>query len=238
MASRHEGLGIYAYFADGNIALMKQHFHVEAKLNIASAGLKWGLDLSSTAGLLYTLLSDSSEVIQAYGYLEPEEYLKNRDNPKLMQFLVHMYQLAIRDEHDALRAKISIAAQKSGQKLREEFSAGQDFFSLLLKRDQKALETHITKKANQWQAIIKRGGETGTPLSENLMASIAMQEAKLCWLKGIEVQIDHPLVPMELLPIKPLEHYDDVYDFLQSGWEPPQQSFFERTWRELKSKII
>lgn len=228
MERDHQGLGIYAYFGENDIVRMKQHFHVAAKLSISSVGLRWGETLTSTTDFLYVMLSDSPEVIQAYASLEPEEYLKNRENPRLMAFLVHMYQLAIRDEHDALRVKIAIAAQKSGQKLREEFSAGQDFFSLLLKRDKKALEALITKKADQWQAIIKRGGETGSPLSENLMASVAMEYAKLCWLKGIEVEIDHPLVPMELLPIKPLEHYDDVYDFLSPDWVPPPQNVIEK----------
>lgn len=228
MVSAHKALGIYAYFGANDVARMKQHFHVAAKLSISSVGLRWGETLSSTTDFLYIMLSDSPEVIKAYAFLEPEEYLKNRENPRVMAFLVHMYQLALRDEHDALRVKIAIAAQKSGQKLREEFSAGEDFFSLLLKRDKSALETLITKKANQWQAIIKKGGETGTPLSENLMASIAMEYAKLCWLKGIEVEIDHPLIPMELLPIKPLEHYDDVYDFLNPDWVPPPQNFIEK----------
>lgn len=228
MASNHERLGVYAYFAESNLAEMKQHFYVVAKLNIASVGLRWGETLSSTTDFLYIMLSDSPEVIKAYASLEPEEYLKNRENPRVMAFLVHMYQLALRGEHDALRVKIAIAAQKSGQKLREEFSAGEDFFSLLLKRDKSALEALITKKANQWQAIIKKGGETGTPLSENLMASIAMEYAKLCWLKGIEVEIDHPLIPMELLPIKPLTHYDDVYDFLDPNWQPPPQGFIDK----------
>lgn len=163
-----------------------------------------------------------------------DEYLKNRENPRAMAFLVHMYQLALRDEHDALRAKIAIAAQKSGKKLRENFASGQDFFSLLLNRDKKALEELITKSANEWQSIIKRGGETGTPLSENLMASVAMQYAKLCWLKRIEVQIDHPLIPMGLLPIKPLDHYDHVYDFLSPDWVPPPQNVFEKITKWIK----
>jgi len=235
MASDHEGLGIYAYFGETNATQMKQHFHVAAQLRIASVGLRRGETLSTGAKILYVMLSDSPEVIQSYAYLEPnEEYIKYRDNPKTLQFYVHMTQLAIRNEDDALQAKIAIAAQKSGKKLREEFSAGEDFYSLLLKRDKNALEALITEKANQWQAIIKRGGETGTPLSENLMASIAMEYAKLCWLKGIEVQIDHPLVPMELLPIKPLDHYDDVYDFLDPNWVPPPQTLFEKLTKWIK----
>lgn len=66
MSSAHEALGIYAYFGEGDISKMKQHFYVSAKLNIASAGLRWGETLSSTTDFLYIMLSDSREVIQSY----------------------------------------------------------------------------------------------------------------------------------------------------------------------------
>ncbi|SFA68310.1 hypothetical protein SAMN05216263_1501, partial [Metapseudomonas otitidis] len=45
--------------------------------------------------------------------------------------------------------------------------------------------------------------------------------AKLCWYRGIEVQIQNPLVPMALMPIESLDTYDVEYDFLRPGWEPP-----------------
>jgi hypothetical protein len=40
-------------------------------------------------------------------------------------------------------------------------------------------------------------------------------KVKLCWLKDIQVRVDHHLVPMELMPVRPLPRYDDVYDFLE-----------------------
>ena len=44
----------------------------------------------------------------------------------------------------------------------------------------------------------------------------ALGYAKLAWLSGIEVDIDSPLVPKELLPLQSNEKYDDSYDFLKS----------------------
>lgn len=228
MARDHQGLGIYAYFGESDVARMKQHFHVATKLNIASAGLRWGETLSTDANFVYALLSDSAEVIQSYAHLElNDEFIKYRQNPKASQFYVHMIQLAIRDEHEELLAKIAIAVQKANKKIRETYSTGSDFFSLFLKRDKQTLEDHIMQSANEWQGMIKRGVVTNSPLSQDLMASHAMVYAKLCWLKGIEVEIDHPLVPMELLPIKPLEHYDDVYDFLAPDWVPPKPTLLQ-----------
>jgi len=38
--------------------------------------------------------------------------------------------------------------------------------------------------------------------------------AKLAWRKGMEIKIDSPLVPKELLPIRELEHYEE-YEFFK-----------------------
>jgi hypothetical protein len=37
---------------------------------------------------------------------------------------------------------------------------------------------------------------------------------KLAWIKGYEIDLKTTLVPIELMPVKPLEHYD-TYDFLK-----------------------
>lgn len=56
-------------------------------------------------------------------------------------------------------------------------------------------------------------------------------ETKLCWLKGINIQIDSPLVPMALMPVKPLDYYDEVYEFLQADWVPPVQGLMGKVSR-------
>lgn len=38
--------------------------------------------------------------------------------------------------------------------------------------------------------------------------------AKLAWRKGLEIEIDNPLVPKELLPIRELDHYEG-YEFFK-----------------------
>jgi len=43
----------------------------------------------------------------------------------------------------------------------------------------------------------------------------ALGYAKLAWSKGIEVEVNSPLVPKEILPIKPLDNYERPYEFLK-----------------------
>jgi hypothetical protein len=39
---------------------------------------------------------------------------------------------------------------------------------------------------------------------------------------------------MHLMPVKPLVHYDDVYDFLKPGWVAPSAGLLARVSRWLK----
>ncbi len=43
----------------------------------------------------------------------------------------------------------------------------------------------------------------------------ALGYAKLAWYLGVEVEVNSPLIPKDLLPIKPLDNYEIPYDFLE-----------------------
>ena len=43
-------------------------------------------------------------------------------------------------------------------------------------------------------------------------------------MNGLEIEIDNPLVPMELMPVKPLDYYN--YDFLDQ--KKKKKSFWGR----------
>ncbi len=42
--------------------------------------------------------------------------------------------------------------------------------------------------------------------------------AKLAWMRGMEVEINSPLIPQELLSIKPNKEYTMPYDFLEDNF--------------------
>jgi hypothetical protein len=218
--------GVHAYFVEGNARALKQHFYVASKLILASAGQDGGENFDIPDSFLYGLLSDNIEVINTLANAENPELIRERDNPLWARFHVHMLQLAIRGEHEALQAKIWKLAKNGKKPEREECAKGQDFYSLLLKRDKAGLERLIQDKHARIKSVNVR--------IEDFLSYLGTLEAKLCWLKGIPVQIESPLVPMELMPIEPLAHYDDEYDFLKPGWIPPPQGLLGKVSRWLK----
>ncbi|MCR8961060.1 immunity 49 family protein [Variovorax sp. S2] len=205
---------------------LKQHFYVASKLTLASVGQDGGAEFHLAGNFLYGLLSDNIEVINALANVETPDFIRERDNPLWARFHVHMLQLAIRDEHEALQAKIEKLAKNGKKPEREECAKGQDFYSLLLKRDKAGLERLIQDRHAPIKSVNAH--------IKDFMSYLGTLETKLCWLKGIPVQIENPLVPMELMPIEPLAHYDDEYEFLKPGWVPPAQGLLGKVSRWLK----
>lgn len=202
--------GLKCFFVDGDVAAAKRNFFVASKLAMASQiADNSSLNVFATnAPFLYGLLSDSPEI---YGWLAHAELMEEA-YVKGPQFVFHQYQLVLRHDDDALCQTIATVAKKGGGRNRYLAQAGHDFFSLLLKQDKEGLQVLIEN-----QVKMKSEHE----LEGKFLARIAVIHAKLCWYRGIEVQIQNPLVPMPLMPIKPLDAYDVEYEFLRPGWTPP-----------------
>lgn len=214
IANLHKAAGIHAFFDCNEENDLKQNFYVVSKLILEAIGEKGGPEFEVGNEIFYALLSDSPEVINEMARVETPALLNDRQNPLMSRFKVHMWQLAILGDYDALRLKVEKLAKNGRKEDRELASTGQDFFTLLMRSDKQGLEELIQK-----HALIR----SADPLTEGFLSFLGTLEAKLCWLKGIPVQIDSPMVPMVLMPVSPLSHYDDVYEFLQPGWVPPPQ---------------
>lgn len=232
LSGDHIALGVHAYFINGHLQDFKQQLHVASKLKAAGITVGgWDDSMDSPAPFLCALLSDSAGAINTLSHLESEIFIKNRDNARAPQFAVHMLQLALRGEYEALLAKVEQGGRQAGKMFREKFANKHDFFSLLIERNQPQLERLIADEARFWEDMQRRGKELADPLWSDFMATTSMLHAKLCWTKGIFVQISHPLVPEELLPVAPLHKYNDIYDFLDTDWIPPKHGLLSRVSR-------
>jgi hypothetical protein len=206
---------LHAYFIERDLEKCKQDFYLASKLAHASVGQDGGASFEVGVDIQIALLSDCEEIVKAIACVETPDLVSARNNPLYGHFHVYMLQMAIRGEDETVQAMIEKIAKHGRKPQRTECAEGRDFFSLLLKGDKKGLEALIQKK----HASIPGSGV----VAEEFMSYRGTLETKLCWYRGIPVEIDHPLVPMELMPIRPLAHYDNFYDFLEPGWEPPPQ---------------
>ena len=229
MVYGHLYQAMYANYVNHDSSQFRQEFYVASQIELRRHRVHGAQSMETWRPLLYATLSDDETIIDEMAKLETPEHLKLRDDPRAPNFLVHMFQLAVRGEDVPLREKISVGAQRSGKRYREEFASGTDFFSLLLARDKAGLEARIGRLAK------RTGGDH--PAFEGFMRTDAVLEAKICWRRGIEVRVDHPMVPMGMMPIQPLAHYHNVYDFLELGWKPPLQDRLGLLVRWIKRRL-
>ena len=206
---------IHAYFVLHDMSACKQNAYVATRLSLLSVGQDGGSTFETIDDFFYAFLSDEVGVIDALARIEIPELLRSRNNPLDPRFFVYMIQMALRGEDDILRQMIEKMGKNGRKPDRVDYAAGNDFFSLLLAGNKQELEDFIYNKHAK--------KTLGRVESENFLSLLGTLETKLCWLKGIPVQIDSPWIPMELMPVRPLAHYDDTYEFLKPGWQPPRQ---------------
>lgn len=222
----HTYCGLKSYFIDYDISSMKQHFFVACKLMQASqieCDQVTSDNFSTYTPFLYGLLSDSPEIIEWLSHAE----LRNKGDVKLPHFRFYQFQLLLRGDESTLYETIKRAANKGGKQDRKEFSTGTDFFSMVLRNDKEGLRRYIENKAK-----IK----TADPYFDEFISGYAVTLTKLCWIKGVEVEINHPGVPMALMPVAPLDRYEIEYDFLLPGWTPPKLGVLDKIKRLMKKE--
>lgn len=203
--------GIQSFFVDNQLNGLKQNFYVASKLLMASqlnADTAWDV-FADYAPFLYGLLSDSPEV---FDWLTRAELNRSND-VRAPHFSFYQWQLALRADDLSLKKTIESVAEKGSRRNSPLAKSGQDFFSLLLKEDQTGLQKIIENFAK-----ISSANE----LEGRFLAGFAIIHAKICWRRDIKVKVSNPLVPMDLLPIQPLENYVAEYDYLSPGWTPPK----------------
>ncbi|WP_293931455.1 Imm49 family immunity protein [Iodobacter sp.] len=220
----YECRALKASFIDHDQTAMRQQFYMTSILSAAANAAGFNPDFRDLGlpveAFVHALLSDSPECINQIAHAG----LMYKADPKSYHYYTHMLQLLLLGDHSAIKEMIAVGAKKCGKPLREEFATGRDFFSLFLRQDKPALEEHIFNLTKIKSELIHR----------DFLHYWAVLCTKLCWIKGIEVEIDHPLIPMALMPVKPLPHYEIEYDFLRSGWEPPKDDLLHKIKRWLK----
>jgi hypothetical protein len=88
-----------------------------------------------------------------------------------------------------------------------------EFYKALYAENKGKIEELLEKMTSPKSKFHKKRNDD--PVISQYISMPALGYAKLAWRKGIEVEVRSKLIPKELLPIQPNEHYDIPYDFLK-----------------------
>lgn len=205
----YEIISLKSYFIKGSLTDTKQHFYTCGRLDEHLINhyndriLEYGM-----AHISYALLSDHQGLIRRYADLAHADY----DKIAKKGSIIYAMQLAIKEELDHGYVDVLDAlSQKKGQ---TAIQPDVHFFRALVEKDKSDCEAAINelltpkrhKQRNKYMELINE-----------FISHPAIGYAKLACLKGIEVELDNPLVPNSLLPVNPNESYTEEYKFLKEG---------------------
>ncbi|NCI45620.1 Imm49 family immunity protein [Sediminibacterium soli] len=166
--------------------------------------LDWG-----TNHLLHATLSDNIPLMQRYASLSHTHYawMVERGHSTL----TYAIQQVIKEDWEKLRWCLDIMSAKKPA-TNKGILPDRKFFEGMIARD-RVMITEAILELLEAKTHKRRNKNAG--IAQEYISTPALGYTKLAWLKGIEIEIDHPLIPKELLPYNPLEKYEDKYAFLK-----------------------
>lgn len=232
---------LHAFFVDRDPNESRQYFYTAALLRLygisQNTSPAFNSSLTTIPPFLYPLLSNDNHVIIIYSNVENQYFSKTIKEPTRESLEISMIQASMGNRDDELSEYINITRHQRTRiakgPRKSNFciirgSPMEDFFEALLWRDKEKLQTLVQRYYinNSKDAIF-----------EDLLSVDGCIRTKLCWRRGIEIRPISPLIPLDLMPIEPLEHYRYEYDFLEPGWTPPRQGWLGDFERFIKRKL-
>jgi hypothetical protein len=199
-----ERFAIKAFFLDKDLKKAKLCFYRCGILDILLISkydekiLDYGIN-----HLSYALLSDNQELVTQYANLKHSLYDKmialGNATP------VYIMQCLLKNDWNEFERAMVIMKNKTVPKFKVELDAL--FYEAMAERNKEKAESVINELLTPKEH--KRRNKHHMLLNE-FISHPAVGYAKLAWIKGLEVEIQHPLVPKELLPVQPLDSYENA----------------------------
>lgn len=199
-----QSFALESFFIKNDVAEAKHWFYVSALASMVAME-RYGKDeLWVGAPLRFAMLSDCKalqERMSRFTYTLREERLAKGD----FDLTVRLQQRLILGDEVGARADYEAFLPSLEKKTYSRFGADMLFFEALLTRDWPKLENAFAQLLDK--KMVRYRNKDSIPGIGEWLSHPAMWYAKLAWIKGMEIEIDHPMVPMALLPVAPLPEY-------------------------------
>ena len=213
---------LFNWFVDDNLAYMKSRFFNQAKIRYICTVEGWDgfreerlVRLLKVFESLPILLSDHEAMIKWYSNFDSVLNHDHVDDHHSYDYLIKNFFIAMRGEWDLLEERSRKYIEDPRPKpLNRWIMDTYEYYLGLATGDitqmEKALAEFVKPRFLRSRADIESG------YTEGLISTEAVVLAKLAWRNGYEVKIDSPYVPKEWLPVQPLDHYEDEFDFMKA----------------------
>jgi hypothetical protein len=206
-------------FIERDLSRARQHFYLCGRLNEIQIKI-YNARLFDYAipNLCYAIMSDNQDLLQRLGRLRYKgDGVNYPDMDKMVEqgesaIYCNSIQMILLEDWTGLARNLEIMEKVTLPKekhkvMRLDF----EFYKAILERNKTKIEA-VLKELTTPRNHTLRNDE---PIFGQYLSMPALGYAKLAWQKGIEVEVSSPLVPKELLPVRPLEKYEDIYGFIK-----------------------
>ncbi len=168
----------------------------------------------------YPILSDNEQLIQQYSKLR---YQKSENSELSMDEMIlqgesaiwcNTIQFFMANDTQGIERNLNIIETLTLPKLpknQQELKIDYEFYKALLSKDESKCEELLEELVSP--KIHKKRNDNA--VLNKYVSQPALGYAKLAWRQGLEVEVNSPLIPKEILPIDPLDNYEIPYDFLK-----------------------
>jgi hypothetical protein len=145
----------------------------------------------------YPVLSDSTSLIHRFTHYEKTQY-----SDAFSAHYARGIQAVLKNDNKFLQEAINGLTKQSKSGWPKEYAGVVTAFEGFLKSDEVMIKRGI-------EQIVARHGKQNQPLVVKEFINFeATALAKLAWRRGIQVEVESPLVPKELLPVNELSQYE------------------------------
>lgn len=214
LSSHAFATAIFSWFEYGNLNEFKKWMYVSSELEklyyeYQENSPDWGRGFPN---LFKPLFSDNEEIIYWISNYELA-YDSNRiDDPATLDFLAYQSIVAIRRDWGNLVSRCKLVIENpSALIIKYDKLLDYRFFLALGEGDVAVMEEVIALMISNEK---KRADKNGGGYTKDLIVPDAAIYSKIAWRSGYFVDVRSPYVPYDWLPVKPLDKYELVYDFL------------------------
>ena len=205
LAGTNETLALYAIYIEHDFKKARLYYYKAARVKEYST-ITYQRDISNVGiyDIVDALLSDDPLIIKRYSTIRNAR----QDETNFGFQIFNAAQNILLDDLEKLDKNIHQIERFLKFKQFEPINGLLDYFNGFKNQDISLITQGLEN------LLSKRKKRTFNPLTAKFISIDTTGYNKLAWIKGYEIDLKSPFVPIELMPVKPLEHYED-YDFLK-----------------------
>ncbi|MBJ7553947.1 Imm49 family immunity protein [Marinomonas spartinae] len=166
---------------------------------------------------LFYLLSDHEPLISWFSQLMYDYKVNHSDSSLANSSSNFSLQLALalQGDIDLLGERAEYFVENPPKNWTKRFLVDNQFYLALAKGDEQGMEAAIKELVTPRRLNYRKDWDEGA-FTQGLIGTSAIIYSKLAWRYGYEIIVDSPYLPKEWIPVKPLENYEDEFDFMKA----------------------